>query len=78
MVVAEGAKAAGGEIKLKAAASAGHVERLGGIGEVVAHDLQELTGKESRAVVLGHLLVLAMSSTPMAALHVQLRHRTSQ
>jgi 6-phosphofructokinase 1 len=56
VVVAEGAKLAGGEIKLKAAATAGHVERLGGIGEAVAHDLQELTGKESRAVVLGHLL----------------------
>jgi len=56
VVVAEGAKPIGGEIKLKASATAGHVERLGGVGEVVAHELQDLSGKESRAVVLGHLL----------------------
>jgi ATP-dependent phosphofructokinase / diphosphate-dependent phosphofructokinase len=31
-------------------------ERLGGIGETVSAQLQELTGKESRSVVLGHLL----------------------
>ena len=37
-------------------ASAGHVERLGGVGEIVAGQLQELTGKETRTVVLGHLL----------------------
>jgi 6-phosphofructokinase 1 len=36
--------------------SAGHVERLGGVGEVVAGQLRELTGKETRTVVLGHLL----------------------
>ena len=34
----------------------GRVERLGGIGESVAGQLQHLTGKETRAVVLGHLL----------------------
>lgn len=56
VVVAEGAKPAGGNLKLKESASAGHVERLGGIGELVANELQRLTGKESRAVVLGHLL----------------------
>jgi 6-phosphofructokinase 1 len=32
------------------------VERLGGIGEIVANQLQELTGHESRSVILGHLL----------------------
>jgi 6-phosphofructokinase 1 len=41
---------------LKETASAGHVERLGGVGEIVAGQLQELTGKETRTVVLGHLL----------------------
>lgn len=56
VVVAEGAKPAGGERVLKAAAEAAHVERLGGIGERVAAELQELTGKETRAVVFGHLL----------------------
>ena len=34
----------------------GKAERLGGIGEKVAHELQELTGRETRLVVLGHLL----------------------
>ena len=46
----------GGGVTLKEAASAGHVERLGGVGEIVAGQLRELTGKETRAVVLGHLL----------------------
>jgi len=56
VVVAEGAKPLGGAVTVKSAGEAGRVERLGGIGEVVAGQLQELTGKESRAVVLGHLL----------------------
>lgn len=56
VVVAEGAKPMGGRILLKAEAQAGGVERLGGIGEQVARQLQEHLGNESRAVVLGHLL----------------------
>ncbi|HVP11599.1 MAG TPA: ATP-dependent 6-phosphofructokinase [Phycisphaerae bacterium] len=56
VVVAEGAKPAGGERVLKAAGKPTHVERLGGIGERVAAQLQELTAKETRAVVFGHLL----------------------
>jgi 6-phosphofructokinase 1 len=56
VVAAEGAKPLGGGVTLKEAANPGHVERLGGVGEIVAGQLQELTGKESRAVVLGHLL----------------------
>ncbi len=56
VVVAEGARPTGGERVLKAAADSGHVERLGGIGEHVAGQLQELTGRDARAVVLGHLL----------------------
>ena len=56
VVVAEGAKPIGGGVTLKEAAKSDHVERLGGIGEIVAGQLQELTGKETRAVVLGHLL----------------------
>jgi len=55
VVVAEGAKPLGGELVVKSK-EAGRVERLGGIGEMVARQLQELTGRESRAVVLGHLL----------------------
>jgi 6-phosphofructokinase 1 len=34
----------------------GKAERLGGIGAKVAAELERLTGKESRTVVLGHLL----------------------
>jgi 6-phosphofructokinase 1 len=56
VVVAEGAKPSGGRISLKEEARADHVERLGGVGEIVAEQLQKLTGHESRAVVLGHLL----------------------
>jgi 6-phosphofructokinase 1 len=55
VVVAEGAKPVGGDVIVKAREE-GRVERLGGIGETVAKQLQELTGKESRSVVLGHLL----------------------
>jgi 6-phosphofructokinase 1 len=56
VVVAEGAKPRGGGVTVKAASEAGRAERLGGIGETVATQLQQLTGRESRAVVLGHLL----------------------
>ncbi|HTS16588.1 MAG TPA: ATP-dependent 6-phosphofructokinase [Verrucomicrobiae bacterium] len=56
VIVAEGAKPVGGGVTLREAATAGHVERLGGVGEIVAGQLRELTGKETRAVVLGHLL----------------------
>jgi ATP-dependent phosphofructokinase / diphosphate-dependent phosphofructokinase len=55
VVVAEGAKPTDGEVTVKSR-EPGRVERLGGVGERVAAQLQELTGKESRCVVLGHLL----------------------
>ncbi len=55
VVVAEGAKPLGGNVMVKAK-EIGRAERLGGIGELVTEQLQELTGKESRCVVLGHLL----------------------
>ena len=55
VVVAEGAKPVGGHVTIRDR-EPGCVERLGGVGEVVAAQLQELTGKESRCVVLGHLL----------------------
>jgi ATP-dependent phosphofructokinase / diphosphate-dependent phosphofructokinase len=54
-VVAEGAKPLGGEVTVLAR-EAGRQERLGGVAEQVAAQLQTLTGKESRALVLGHLL----------------------
>ena len=55
VVVAEGAKPAGGERAVKAEKEIGRAERLGGIAERVSMELQALTGQESRHVVLGHL-----------------------
>ena len=56
VVVAEGAQAHQGQRAVLAAAEIGHAERLGGIGEHVARDLAQRTGKDTRVVVLGHLL----------------------
>jgi 6-phosphofructokinase 1 len=55
VVVAEGAHTKDGSVTLIEAAHVGHVERLGGIGIRCAAQLEELTGKETRYVVLGHL-----------------------
>jgi len=55
VVVAEGARPLGGDVTVRTR-EAGRAERLGGIGETVAGQLQRLTSKESRCVVLGHLL----------------------
>ena len=54
-VVAEGAKPAGGAVSVLSKA-VGQAEKLGGIGDKLAHELQALTGREARTVVLGHLL----------------------
>src|SRR5699024_439012 len=56
VVVAEGAVPAEGTMTLQTAErdSFGHV-RLGGIGERLAAEIAERTGKEARAVVLGHI-----------------------
>ena len=56
VVVAEGAQPIGGGHALLTAAADGHAERLGGIGAQVATRLEQRTGKECRALVLGHLL----------------------
>jgi 6-phosphofructokinase 1 len=55
VVVAEGACPAGGQFTTVAAQEANREARLGGVGAQVAEELQRRTGKESRAVVLGHL-----------------------
>jgi 6-phosphofructokinase 1 len=55
VVVAEGAQPKGGTRSVLAK-EFGREERLGGIGERVAVELNVLTGRETRAVVLGHLL----------------------
>lgn len=56
VVVAEGALPRDGGRSIAAPAETGHAERLGGVGEHVAKVLEELTGKDTRTVVLGHLL----------------------
>lgn len=55
VVVAEGAVPRDGERSVIGRA-VGRAERLGGVGEKVATELEHLTGKETRTVVLGHLL----------------------
>jgi phosphofructokinase-like protein len=55
VVVAEGAVPRNGQRSIVEAAHGGHVERLGGAGIRVAKELEVLTGKETRYVVLGHL-----------------------
>lgn len=56
IVVAEGAKPAGGELFTKECKEAGRGEPLlGGIGEWVAKEINRSTGKETRSLVLGHL-----------------------
>ncbi len=56
IVVAEGATTADGDESLVAAETDafGHV-RLGGVGDRLAKSIEERTGKEARAVVLGHV-----------------------
>jgi 6-phosphofructokinase 1 len=55
VVVAEGAKPLGGDISI-IGKSVGQAERLGGVGHKIGAALETLTGKETRVVVLGHLL----------------------
>ena len=56
VVVAEGAKPKGGTVSTLGPREAGAMERLAGAGERVMKGLEELTGREVRLVVLGHLL----------------------
>ncbi len=55
VVVCEGATRIGGSRTVVKEAELGTVERLGGVGALVAADLEKLTKKEARYVVLGHL-----------------------
>jgi ATP-dependent phosphofructokinase / diphosphate-dependent phosphofructokinase len=56
IVAAEGATPKDGTHSVSIAATAGRQEKLGGIGQKLSTELEALTGKESREVVLGHLL----------------------
>lgn len=55
VVAAEGARPVGGATTVLKAAEGAFVERLGGVAAKVAAELEHLTGKEARSVVLGHL-----------------------
>ncbi len=56
VVVAEGASARGQEIIYKGNGEAGRSEKiLGGIGDWVADQISNKTGKDTRSLILGHL-----------------------
>ena len=55
VVVAEGCAPVDGSASI-VGKSIGQAERLGGVGQKVADELTALTGKETRVVVLGHLI----------------------
>ena len=55
VVVAEGARQKGGKESIIGPSMPGQDRRVGGIAGRIAYDLQELTGKETRSLVLGHI-----------------------
>ena len=55
IVVAEGAREIGHELVYQDKGDGNRAPRLGGIGPRLAHDVEEVTGRETRCVVLGHL-----------------------
>jgi 6-phosphofructokinase 1 len=55
IVVAEGAKEVGKSEIYQDSGNSQAAPRLGGIGDYVRHKIEEMTGKEARCVVLGHL-----------------------
>ncbi|MET0753118.1 MAG: ATP-dependent 6-phosphofructokinase [Pyrinomonadaceae bacterium] len=55
IVVAEGAREVGKTEIYKSAGDAKRAPKLGGVGDFVSQKVEEMTGKEARCVVLGHL-----------------------
>lgn len=56
VVVAEGAREEGGEVRNRGKGEAGREEVvLGGVGEWVAEEIRKRIGKDTRSLVLGHL-----------------------
>ena len=53
VVVAEGAHTAKGSMQYKETAEGQH--RLGGVGKIISEQIHEITGRETRELVLGHL-----------------------
>jgi ATP-dependent phosphofructokinase / diphosphate-dependent phosphofructokinase len=55
VVVAEGAFPKGGTVSLIGESLPGESRRLGGLCEPIAREIQRVTGKETRSLILGHL-----------------------
>jgi 6-phosphofructokinase 1 len=55
VVVAEGAFPIGGAVSLIGESLPGQARRVGGLCEPIAREIQRITGKETRHLVLGHL-----------------------
>lgn len=55
VVIAEGARSKGGQASTIGPSMPGQERRVGGIAGRIAYDLQEMTGKETRSLVLGHI-----------------------
>jgi len=55
VVVAEGAYAKGGHAHTMGESLPGQARRLGGVADSIAREIQMITGKETRSLVLGHL-----------------------
>jgi 6-phosphofructokinase 1 len=55
VVVAEGAFPKGGSVSIMGESLPGQAKRVGGLCEPLAREIQRITGKETRSLVLGHL-----------------------
>jgi 6-phosphofructokinase 1 len=55
VIVAEGAFPRGGETHTMGESLPGQARRIGGVADAIAREIQMITGKETRSLVLGHL-----------------------
>jgi phosphofructokinase-like protein len=55
VVAAEGAYPRGGEVSIMGASLPGQAKRVGGIADTIAREITQITQKETRSLVLGHL-----------------------
>jgi ATP-dependent phosphofructokinase / diphosphate-dependent phosphofructokinase len=55
VIVAEGAMPLGGAESQLGASLPGQAKRVGGLAEKIATEIQDVTGKETRSLILGHL-----------------------
>jgi 6-phosphofructokinase 1 len=55
VVVAEGAFPRGGHSSTLGESLPGQAKRVGGVAEAIAREVQQITGKETRSLILGHL-----------------------